>query len=89
MTLKSLLSLVLAAAVTSPSVDARPVNSVCIKQSGMYGFTRDSSAMDWAELEGDLANVASMSLMKLAYSRPSKIAVCADDEYIHGIQFTL
>ena len=38
-----------------------------------------------ASIEGDLNRVAQMSLEDVALARPSRITVCADDEYIHSI----
>ena len=41
------------------------------------------------KLEGDIFKVANMPVNKLAYSRPSRISVCADENYVHGMKFHL
>ncbi len=38
---------------------------------------------------GDLNQIAQMPLKETAFSRPSYVMVCADNEYIHGIQIGL
>ena len=36
-----------------------------------------------------MADIGAMSLMQLAYSRPTSVLICADENYIHGVRVTL
>ena len=52
----------------------------------MFGYTDGwQDPKEPGRMEGDLNDIAEMSLVKLAYSRPSELLICADDQYIHGI----
>ena len=44
---------------------------------------------DLFKLEGDLNNVTMMSFWDASFARPSIIKVCADEQYVYGLQLTL
>ena len=67
----------------------RPTTSACIERTELLGLTKDWSEEADLQLEGDLVQLSQMSLMQIAYDRPSSVIVCADDTYVHGIQFNL
>lgn len=54
----------------------------------MFGFEGDGDPPK-GRIDGDLQDLGNMSLMEVAYSRPSAMLVCADDYYVHGIRLTL
>ena len=71
-------------------VSSRPVQRLCLESMEMFGYTDNWwDIADIGRMEGDLNTIANMSLMKLAYSRPYELMVCADDQYVHGIQLNI
>ena len=40
-------------------------------------------------MDGDMNDIAEMSLLSLAYSRPSNLLICANEYRVHGMRITL
>ena len=71
--------------------EARPVESACIKSLPLFGHEiGDKDKLpEYSRVDGDMNDIASMSLLSLAYSRPSTLLVCSDSTRIHGVRLTL
>ena len=90
MYLKSLLLGTLTSLALPTLTASKPVHSTCITQTALFGFKDDEEGrLNGVTLQGDLEKVGELSLMKLAYSRPKTITVCANDDYIHSMQIGL
>lgn len=55
----------------------------------MFAFTEPLPLQASLKLEGDSTSVADMPLWDTAFARPTIFKVCADDEFIYGLQLTL
>ena len=58
--------------------EARIVDSACIKTVPLFGGDPSNVTPKNGELDGDMADLGAMSLMQLAYSRPTDLLICAD-----------
>ena len=58
--------------------EARIVNSACIKTEALFGGNPDILVPGKGEIDGDMAELGGMTLMTLAYSRPTDLLICAD-----------
>ena len=58
--------------------EARIVDSACIKSEPLFGGNKSNEVPEKGEIDGDMADLGSMSLMQLAYSRPTDLLICAD-----------
>ena len=66
--------------------EARVVESACIKSTPLFGQKEN---LPYGRMDGDMNDIAEMSLLSLAYSRPSNLLICADEKRVHGMRFTL
>ena len=66
--------------------EARVVESACIKSTPLFGQKEN---LPYGRMDGDMNDIAEMSLLSLAYSRPSNLLICADEKKVHGMRFTL
>ena len=68
--------------------EARIIEGSCVKRTKMFGNSEDDDP-EYGFVDGDLADIGDMSLMQVAYSRPTSILVCANDSFVHGVRITL
>jgi len=63
----------------------------CLNNTIDVGFTQDHEAGDLtdARKEDNLRELESLPQIQLAYARPVFFEVCADSEYIHGVQVAI
>ena len=64
---------------------------MCMHHSEAFGFVEDTThpKIEAGRVEGDIMEVAALSTLTAAFSRPTEILVCADEKYVHGIQITI
>ena len=79
-----LLSLVRQAAATT--------QTVCVNHTDAFGFVKNTAEHRYIEkgwLEGDIDRIANAPVWQVAFYRPKQVLVCADENYVHGLQLTI
>ena len=65
------------------------MEGACVKRTQLFGNNSEIKAKGEGVIDGDIADIGDMTLMQVAYSRPSSLLVCADENYVHGVQVTI